>query len=901
MNNYIDLLTEEELRYICDRINGKVLRDLYKKNVNTFNKLKSGFRPDSLTDEEARHFAYSNRNAPFVANFLNSVVDRWLQEINEKKENAIKKGISEKVATIGTLANSFLNQRPHIYFKIMDIDPPIDDEELLCHTVKMVAERNFLRMSKNTDNAHSQLKQLRDKLESEAQEKQKEYEKSLETANQKVETLQNAIEQYKIKLEDAESSRKSLEEEVKQYKKLTAYVDEEEIKPSHGFDYASLCKVFTDDRGRDRLRRLADVKNGELSDIFIESAPEYTKLYWENGPANEGAIGVWDWRVEPNRKDPSKDYIKSSYNDKINPIEIISIRECNSIDDILEMLNKGFIVNHHMTRTLFSIHDGEKYEGVYCDSKVMEYKSEEVELKKDVLKLPVYTFYRNDTLRLNNVTVLVRTTLGLPNRLVQVKDPMDIVQDCIATKVTWPVSHQKGFVRDQYKQIKAFLTELQTSDLYEEIRKKCDCSVDEAIEYVNAFMNRADKIVIGDTIENDVMVQIIKNDPDAYAACMEEIRKVWEQENASMIAKAQAELEVKKKDEAICRQNIEKKELELSEIQKKISEGSQSLDQQREMAEEVENLVLQKIEYAKNHVAEFIANSTFGQATTYIPVDKTVGAFEDNNSLYTAREEINSDNPQVNDNCEQMIDTIVIELLEAGVDDKYTNSLAALLYGAYVRRVPVLLAGPNGREIADAFAIGMDAKTAAVFTCTGNESRYLDQCESSDDDIIVIENPLQAHWENNVIRLISKRRKFYILTQAFADDLVVEPKGLFNYCLPVLTELFVSGFPEKNYEGGKLSASFKHYEPQPTLNEYEKMLDVLRVSSLAKENVQALITDIINLSTGDTTDDILQLLLFSLAYATGEQHTLLEKIDLMEDKPSKQIIYKLERLIGEEE
>ena len=187
---------------------------------------------------------------------------------------------------------------------------------------------------------------------------------------------------------------------------------------------------------------------------------------------------------------------------------------------------------------------------------------------------------------------------------------------------------------------------------------------------------------------------------------MSALRKIWEQENASTIAEAHISLETIKKEEAGFRKRIEAKEQELSEIQTKISEGNQELERQKDVAEEVNRLVLQKIEYAKNNVAEFIANSAFVQATGMASALNYVSQNDGSNdcrTLFTAHEEINGDEPDVNDTYDQLLQTIQFELCEAGVVDEYRVSLAALLYGAYVRHIPILLAGPNGHEIADAF------------------------------------------------------------------------------------------------------------------------------------------------------------------------------------------------------
>ena len=74
------------------------------------------------------------------------------------------------------------------------------------------------------------------------------------------------------------------------------------------------------------------------------SPPYFTnrdKIFYKDGPAADGACGIWSWSAIPNDKDPSKDYILSKYNMDIDAIEIVTISEASSLDDLTNLLKKG--------------------------------------------------------------------------------------------------------------------------------------------------------------------------------------------------------------------------------------------------------------------------------------------------------------------------------------------------------------------------------------------------------------------------------------------------------------------------------------------------------------------------------------------------------------------------------
>ena len=92
-----------------------------------------------------------------------------------------------------------------------------------------------------------------------------------------------------------------------------------------------------------RLKRLSDIENNEVLDKYCEAFP-YQKELFTNQKTNgfpENYVGVWNWRTIPNINDPSRDYIESEYNAFYQPTQVIILKECTSIEQIVKKLVMG--------------------------------------------------------------------------------------------------------------------------------------------------------------------------------------------------------------------------------------------------------------------------------------------------------------------------------------------------------------------------------------------------------------------------------------------------------------------------------------------------------------------------------------------------------------------------------
>ena len=145
--------------------------------------------------------------------------------------------------------------------------------------------------------------------------------------------------------------------------------------------------------------------------------------------------------------------------------------------------------------------------------------------------------------------------------------------------------------------------------------------------------------------------------------------------------------------------------------------------------------------------------------------------------------------------------------------------------------------------------------------------------------------------------------KYFIITHPFAEDMLIEPRSLFNYCLPVLTEVFVDAMPEGKYFGGYMSNSFLEYMEKKAELLYNRLLRSMHMGTLTRARLQQLLTDMHTMDLNKAADYDCLFGLFPYAYVTGNIEIFREKLlgENQKDMPvSKELRSLLLSFMGEE-
>lgn len=896
--NYIDLLTKEEKSILCGIITGRDFKELFKSNEQEFSKIRKGFRAKSLTEQQALSIAIVNVDKPFIAMWVNKRVDIWLREIQENIEGLEVEGSTYDIALATTMLDSVFSKNVDLYLKLaektLDTDARSKLQERM-ESIKFERARNA-EVADRIKVMEEEKRHLLDQIEAAQQSVNTikvEYEQRIQEIEQEKDTLESLLAEARERITELQTAPTAA---IGVDSDCLAQFDDTDtsLLPSVGSDeIISLCGVISDYNGQKWLIRYADLSYNGHYQIFYKSEdvpPYFTnrdKIFYKDGPSNDGFYGIWTWSAIPNEKDPSKDYILSRYNSDLDATEVVSISEASNIDDLIKLLKNGIEYQPHSHRVMFAFYVSKgQCMGILCNIKELNTVNGKTTFAEDCIEVPVYRFTGGDIMRLDNGISFYRNAFaGLPSELYQLKNPLDIVKNIVFSSLSWATYRARGVTRAEYRAFKDFLGAIPVDDITHKIETACHCSNSAAKQLLDEFLNVIWKYVDGDSLEDEIILSAISTSTELMGRAKALIRTDWEAENKSLLAEAQ------KKLESLDAQ-LKSTAVSLTEAQDalKITKSEEErlagiIAEKEKLAEDVEVAVADRIQKARDNAADFIANMAFvgGQpiqvaateASTEVEVFSksanapyhTFSAFEDLNDL------------EAHHSWADVINTAAFELGEAGVAEKYRSSLAAFLCAAYIEKQPILLVGPNAIDIVQAFSAAVTGSKYGMLCCEGNYcNQVITEIGTDGEDIVIINNLLASSWMNRLPEILSQKGIFYVATHPYAEDIQVEPKSLYGFMLPLFTEFFVDNRATGKYYGGYFAEDFKTYSAPKGTRRDLRALSKLKIGSLVRNRINRLVATMHGIYSATTTDEDFLYAVLPIAYASLEINELTEAI-----------------------
>lgn len=428
--NYIELLTKEEKSILCGIITGKEFKELFKRNEQEFSKIRKGFRAKSLTEQHALSIAISNIDKPFISTWVNTMVEHWLKEIQENIAKLEGEGLSHNVALATTMLDSFFVNNVELYFKLtgnpLDVDAYSNLYERM-ENIKSERAKNA-EMSDRIKAVEQENRSLSDQVEAAQRSMdaiKTECEERIQEIEQSKSELESLLAEAQAKIAELQAAPRAFTNDDADY--LAQFDDTNtSILPSGSADeIISLCGVISDYNGQKWLIRYADLNNNGRYCVFLknEDIPPYftnrDKIFYKDGPSNNGFYGIWTWSAVPNENDPSKDYILSRYNTDIDAIEIVTITEATTLDDLVDLLKAGIEYMPHSRKVMFTLCASKgQYTGILCTAKEFNTVNGKTTVSEDCIVAPVYEFSGGEIIRLSNGLSFYRNAFaGLPSKL----------------------------------------------------------------------------------------------------------------------------------------------------------------------------------------------------------------------------------------------------------------------------------------------------------------------------------------------------------------------------------------------------------------------------------------------------------------------------------------------------
>lgn len=673
--------------------------------------------------------------------------------------------------------------------------------------------------------------------------------------------------------------------------------------------FTSLCYLFEDYNGKVWLRRLADIEDGKLHTPFKSSRLDNLfenrdRLYPNNGPKKLGTVGVWDWTAIPTRDNPAIDYVQTYYVKDLSPIRVV-ILKVKTLEEVIEQLNSGTIrTKAYFCDTIFC--HKPKYgqlSGVFCRANEFEIVDRSAKLSDNIYSLPSYTIQLDDIYNCDDCILhfLNSFQLGTPSGYISVGNTDEAIRTLILERSTRSLFKECiGTTKADWRNSKIILERICGESLYEAVAEKLKCSIEQAKQAVADFVERANDLIDAGDIDADVLAQIAIHHDELRLQCEETVSTKWKEAHAAVIAEAEAEIatvrnkaeqEIKSAKHYLFNTEnaISSAEEKHNKLLTEITTSQSKLDQLHAEIERYETLgndtlaaVRQRIADAQKNMAEFIAD-----LSVFLP-QSDIASVPQKRAIrwqYTCAIEglYRADDIDLAESWRDEFDAVHQNLSHAlSIDYDFCTMLTAFLYSAHINNVPILIVGPGGHDIAEALSVSIYTNGAGQLTL-GNEYNFdiTDELKGYDEQIVSIQNMFGKGWGDALPQAFTKLKKQVIWTHPYVEDMIIEPKGLYNYMLPILSECFVGALPALEMWPAKRAAKFQPYVSKKKQPLRISAFKRLGLSKLLLNQLTLILSDAKGILENPTKDKDMEMLfgLLPLCVLTGRADILKDVIE----------------------
>lgn len=645
------------------------------------------------------------------------------------------------------------------------------------------------------------------------------------------------------------------------------------------FPYISLCRVKSTYQNKTpQLERIADFYDDAFHLNLQPDSPSRNILYdSECNNFSEDFIGIWKWCTVPNIKTGAPDFIKSKFYSEMMPPEIFFLPNCYTKEDLKNALVDGVETPSYVDKFIFALTRGQNsYTGIICTSSDFSMTENFYRLKSDIYKLTCIEFNGEDCIRVGGRVFFKKINPTDENTyFFLLKAPQEIIKEKVLAQATWS-KFKANISKKEFQSVSAFLRSLSTEDFFptkdfflRKIATACGYSVEKAKADLDFFIKQVEDYLCDEDLSDEVLVDVIKSHPKFSERIQRQVSESWHKENEEKISEANEKLTQLKN-------LLKEREETLKETQLQMEKISIQLAQKEKLMVEVEENLVRRMETARQNIANFICEMTFNQVSCSVsqrsvaPVKKS----------FRPGEIIADTVPEDDLNLRELVGALDSSLGVEGVSNDVILSFATYLLAAYFNKILLLLVGPNARDFADVFSISLNGKTAAIFDCgCVNSLDDLQIFADSDDEVIVVLNPFAPNFIAYLPELVHLKNKFIFAVHPFVEDLLIEPRSLYNYFLPVFTELisdrlasrnFVDFYPSEKCKKN-FCARYKYNPDEIPISAQERMNKLLKdTRKILKENFA---------ERNAVSECTVLFTKFPLAYVTGNAEKFLDEFN----------------------
>lgn len=610
--------------------------------------------------------------------------------------------------------------------------------------------------------------------------------------------------------------------------------------------YTFLCIVIKGPRDRQQIRRIAKVNAQGISPFFEgefdDSIREST--FYDRGNFKEGEIGVWKWVLEENFRKQNEVWYSTERLERYRPIRVCTLNTVNNDEELIQCLQEGIDESKYDCDTIFVYKkNANEYRGVFCRQEDLEEASGRMFISSDIYSLPLYEVQCSDVLRIifdyQTLHFYEKLSLGKPIEYISLCAPRDCVKKMFLDRLSWNTFKETmGGTKKEWSKCKSLIERLADENLSEVISNKLHCTLEEADSYVEEFKDHiAYEIARGD-IEEELVLRVAKENDDYRSMCEKNISDQWKKEHKKDIDDANEDLK-KLRDEVVIAQG------KLEQVERNLKESRAEVERNGKLNDKLIQDIQNKLANAQEDLSGF-----FAEVSLYTPLLQTQQISSVANAWsYTSRP-IEVRDFELNASWQDEYRTIGDNLHRADDDlpfikETLCNELAAFLYAAHLQRVPLFLLGPCGEEIATSLSLALYGESVGCLALgEGNRSELYNYIEQQQEQVIIIKNMFSQGWTDELLPLMYKSNKYIFWSHPYVEDMMIEPRGIYNYGLPLLTELFLENVPSDDWFHGKRANDFNELQTEKELKKLSlRTIKDLKLSPFIYNRLERVISD----------------------------------------------------------
>lgn len=706
-------LSENEIKYICERMSFPDVRYYFQKNPKAFNKIKPGFTVKRMSDEDTLSFLMKFSKKPFVQSYISNVVNEWLSQIQENLDILKEQGYSDGEALLKTLPDCYFSERIELYFKLTEqvyddrfLDLLRDALSLVERVSKATEEENHTTLiSERITAFNDEISKLNEQLV-QSKNREEELQHKLLNSDERLLKYETQITEANDRLKQMSNEISELKNELERYRKLERYVEDDlEYQQPKEYQYTSIGQINYDYDGNPWIYRLADIsENGVIIPFILDkSTPHYfanrDRLYWNNGPSIEKAVGVWNWSATPRDTDSNKDFVKTDYCYNVQPTQIVRLSNCESLDDISYLLKNGISLQISCSKILFVYEEGSFFNGLLCSSSDYDKTNSVITLKATIYTLLHYCIKKSDVIELSDISVYKYITLGMPQDIFKVYNPCEAVKLLVISRITKSSLREYALTTKEVQKCRRFLKSIPTQTSVQDLMLAYDCTNEEAQRYINSFIEYSEKYLLATDLDVNIISRAIQGSSDLVELCKQQLTDEWRLENEEQLAEAENKLQnivtqvgIKQSE---LQQTVEKKE----KISLEIEQLNSQLSQREQLATDVEEKIAFQIERAKQDAADFISKMAFvspisSQSNSKNECSSKISVFNSHIDCVESGEidDIDTFEEEISDN-----------LSLIGYDDKQLIEISQAISFGMLEKIPLVI-NENSKHIAQCVA-----------------------------------------------------------------------------------------------------------------------------------------------------------------------------------------------------